>query len=751
METSGVEHDARRKHYYDVFVSSTAKDLGAHREATRRAIEVLRQHPISMEDFGAQAVDGASVSTAEVAACDLFLLVIAWRYGAVPASETRSITELEYLESQRLGKPCLIFLADNATQAPDGPDDLFPAGLRDPEHAEKLAAFRASVLPGHVVATFTTPESLYEAVVRAVSGWLLAQPAGARPPRDVPRTARDFVGREDPVARLLDRLRAGQSAAISAAVVGMAGVGKSALAAEVVRRLANDPSAFPGGVAYVYCERQEGVPGLTWVYDRLLDAWDAPLSPAQLARAQEPAAALAVRERALRERLGRVVKTAGDLKAAAHPAGSTDALESVSAASSPALVLLDNVEEALPLAQALRTLGALGVTVLTTSRHRPVVPGLNLLPLDVLERAPAVALFAARYGEAGGEWDAARDAAPAAVVVEQLGWLPLAIELAAAYAALDGLSVAGLAVELTQHSALDATTPAMDPQRSVRYAFSQTFARLDTATQLAFATLGLPAGSDWPRTVIEEMLAGVLGERGNQLPAHGAEEARQSIAGVGTGGNEVPTATAALTALAARSLVALAAEPRAGDVPTPRVRLHQLLREYAGERYAALKPARQTAVLTALLEGVATFSHAHDEPTAAAFAILAREEALLADTIRRAGTAHVAPQTLSAAVDWLHDYIRLGGHWQLGTELRLLQLAAQRAVGNRASEGRTLNNLGGLARRQGHYEDAARYHKQALAILREVGNRAGEGTTLDDLGTLARNQGYGDEAARYHE
>jgi tetratricopeptide (TPR) repeat protein len=181
------------------------------------------------------------------------------------------------------------------------------------------------------------------------------------------------------------------------------------------------------------------------------------------------------------------------------------------------------------------------------------------------------------------------------------------------------------------------------------------------------------------------------------------------------------------------------------------VRLHPLLREYAGERYADLEPERQTAALAALLEAVADFAESHDAPTAADFAVLAREEALLADTMRRAASAHVAPQALIQAVRWLKDYIDLGGHWQLGTELRLLQLAARREVGDRAGEGTTLHNLGLLADNQGRSEEAARYYEQALVIRREVGDRLGEGTTLSNLGSLARSQGRSEEAARYYQ
>ena len=503
-----------------VFLSSTSVDLRAHRAAVHDTLERMRLAVADMAQFGAQPTgDGTTVSLDELARSDVYLLVVAWRYGHVPDGQALSITQQEYEAAQRLGKPCFVYLADPATEARDGTDDLFPVAVRDPEHAQQLRNFRAELLHKDVVDTFTEPNDL----ARKVAVDFLRHINIARPvPRDIPPAARDFVGREEEVARLLAILRAGQSVAISAAVAGLAGIGKSTLAAETVRRLVKDPSAFPGGVAYIFCGSQEGSTGQIWIYDRLLDAWGAGVKATQPGLVQESDAAIAGRERALRERL--------------RPSGEA----------SPALVLLDNVEEGLPLGPVLATLGALDVSVLATSRHLPAVSGLNVLRLEVLEPGPALALFAARFREAGGDWQEVRDAEPAGQSVALLGNLPLAIELAASYAALANLRITDLSDELVEHNRLDPLTPATDPTRGVRFAFAKTHAHLDAPTQLAFAVLGFPAGADWPREVIERMLAGAFAD----WPG-------------------APTPTAALVALAARSLVTLTAEPAAaGGAPT---------------------------------------------------------------------------------------------------------------------------------------------------------------------------------------
>jgi len=67
-------------------------------------------------------------------------------------------------------------------------------------------------------------------------------------------------------------------------------------------------------------------------------------------------------------------------------------------------------------------------------------------------------------------------------------------------------------------------------------------------------------------------------------------------------------------------------------------------------------------------------------------------------------------------------------------------------VGNRAEEGTTLNNIGGIYDLQGRYGEALTAYGEALAIAREVSDRAGEGTTLNNIGLVYCYQGQYEEA-----
>ncbi len=63
-------------------------------------------------------------------------------------------------------------------------------------------------------------------------------------------------------------------------------------------------------------------------------------------------------------------------------------------------------------------------------------------------------------------------------------------------------------------------------------------------------------------------------------------------------------------------------------------------------------------------------------------------------------------------------------------------LAIRRELGDRASEGATLNNLGKVYYGLGRNQEALERYEQALAICRELGDRTGEGAILDNLGLV---------------
>jgi tetratricopeptide (TPR) repeat protein len=146
-----------------VFISSTALDLRDHRAAVDAAIRRLEQRPINMQDFGSQPGGATGVSLREVAKGDVFIGVLARRYGYVPEGMATSVTEQEYDEAVRLKKPRLMYLVDPAHEW-DWPGKADPANQEDADKQAKLAAFIARVEATEVRSHFTTPDNLAQQV-----------------------------------------------------------------------------------------------------------------------------------------------------------------------------------------------------------------------------------------------------------------------------------------------------------------------------------------------------------------------------------------------------------------------------------------------------------------------------------------------------------------------------------------------------------------------------------------------------------
>jgi tetratricopeptide (TPR) repeat protein len=73
-----------------------------------------------------------------------------------------------------------------------------------------------------------------------------------------------------------------------------------------------------------------------------------------------------------------------------------------------------------------------------------------------------------------------------------------------------------------------------------------------------------------------------------------------------------------------------------------------------------------------------------------------------------------------------------------------------RAVGDRAGEARTLNDIGAVYAALGEEQKALEYYTQALAIYRAVGDRAGEAGTLNNIGLVYFALGEKQKALEYY-
>jgi hypothetical protein len=143
-------------------VSSTARDLPRHRDQVMSACLQQNLFPKMMEHLPVSDGNAIRESLRMVDEADLYVGVIAFRYGYVPKGHKTSITEMEYERAGDRGIPRLMFLMHD-----DHP--LRAADVETGPGAEKVRAFRQRIGEDRVIAMFTSPEDLRALVVQALS------------------------------------------------------------------------------------------------------------------------------------------------------------------------------------------------------------------------------------------------------------------------------------------------------------------------------------------------------------------------------------------------------------------------------------------------------------------------------------------------------------------------------------------------------------------------------------------------------
>ncbi len=173
-----------------IYISSTYTDLKAHREAVHHALHRLRHQVVAMEDYVAADDRPLILCLKDVESCDLYVGILAWRYGFIPADQNpdrRSITELEYRHATELGKPRLIFLV--------GDDAPWPPKFVDKdEDARSIRALREELTAAHHVSVFGTEDQLAALVTAAVANWERTSASDSRRTR-LDRLANESRGR----------------------------------------------------------------------------------------------------------------------------------------------------------------------------------------------------------------------------------------------------------------------------------------------------------------------------------------------------------------------------------------------------------------------------------------------------------------------------------------------------------------------------------------------------------------------------
>jgi hypothetical protein len=366
-----------------VYVSSTIADLEAERQAVIDWL-VAAQHQV-VQSYRPNSDTVRDGCLADVDTSDLYVLILGHRYGFQPPKDNPkglSITQLEFRRAGQSGKPRVALLR---TSIPD----VNRSDMADPPRLALVMAFRDEVTRTVTAAEFADKSGLIQGLSTGVQAELAKVSAGAAGAARALRLALPpalLAGREDLLAELDGRLAGMEGAGPRiVALHGLGGAGKTS-------------------AALAYAHNHLAETGIAW----------------QLV-AEDPAV-LAAGFGELAAQIG--ARDGGDPVASVHAI--------LAGYQAGWLLLFDNAPDPEAVAGFVPPGG--DGRVLITSRNALWPPGQGL-EVPVLDPKAAAGFLAARTG--------APDPQAAAGLAEAVGWLPLALEQAAACIQATGTSPAG--------------------------------------------------------------------------------------------------------------------------------------------------------------------------------------------------------------------------------------------------------------------------------------------------------------------
>jgi hypothetical protein len=166
---------------YQIFVSSTFRDLVEERQDTIKSILDLGHIPAGMEGFPAIDMEQLKYIKQVIDQCDYYLLIVAGRYGSVD-TDGISFTEKEYQYAVESGKAVIAFVFEDTHNLPADKVE------KDPKIIANLENFRRHVMSGRLVRHWRDRDTLKYAVFTSLVaafnelpgvGWIRANAAAS--------------------------------------------------------------------------------------------------------------------------------------------------------------------------------------------------------------------------------------------------------------------------------------------------------------------------------------------------------------------------------------------------------------------------------------------------------------------------------------------------------------------------------------------------------------------------------------------
>lgn len=134
----------------NIFISSTYIDCIEYRNAAIEAIHTFNDNNISiigMELFGSRKETTLEVCINEVKKADIYILIIAHRYGSIDKESQKSYTQLEYEEAAKKDIPILVYFLDNNVP-------ILPDMIDKNRNYNRLKKFKKHLANKHTYQTF---------------------------------------------------------------------------------------------------------------------------------------------------------------------------------------------------------------------------------------------------------------------------------------------------------------------------------------------------------------------------------------------------------------------------------------------------------------------------------------------------------------------------------------------------------------------------------------------------------------------